>query len=106
MCKETGGAWGVVPTAQLWGLSPLHSGESGLRAATRAGDSPVEGRGSRGRIHLSAVFQARSSIAQALGPGAPPPGEWLQMRGGGGGLALFPIFTFADSQPEKPAQPG
>lgn len=59
----------MVPTAQLWGLSPLHSGRSGLRADARASDSPVGGRGSRGRFHLSAAFQARSSTAQAPGPG-------------------------------------
>ena len=43
------GAWGEVPTAQLWRLSPaLRSGRSGLRAAARAGDSPVGGAGQPG----------------------------------------------------------
>lgn len=67
------GPRGVLPTPQLRKQSPLHCGRSGLRAAERAGDSPVEGRGRRGRIHLSAVFQVQNSVAQAPSPGAPPP---------------------------------
>lgn len=74
--KEIGrGARGIVPTAHLWGLSSLHSRRSRLREPARTGDSPVEGRGSRGRIHLSAIFQTRSStVKEEPGTAAPPPG--------------------------------